>query len=146
MQRTLVTQNARGITLIELLVALTILALISAVVVVNVLPERDKAAVRKAGIDIRQIETALDQFRLDIGTYPTTGQGLRALVRAPEGMRRADQYRTGGYLRETPLDPWGAPYQYRYRAQENAVDVFSFGADGRAGGEGINADITNARE
>ncbi|MEL7487570.1 MAG: type II secretion system major pseudopilin GspG, partial [Pseudomonadota bacterium] len=133
----------KGITLIELLVALTILAFISAVVVVNILPERDKAAVRKAGIDIKQIEAALDQYRLDMGAYPTTQQGLEALVRVPSNARRKDQYRPGGYLREVPRDPWDSPYQYRYVARDGRVDVFSLGADGEPGGEGLDADILN---
>ena len=135
--------NQRGITLIELLVALTILAFISAVVVVNILPERDKAAVRKAGIDIKQIEAALDQYRLDMGRYPTTQQGLEALVSVPQNAPRKDQYRPGGYLRQLPVDPWDSPYQYRYSSQEGRVEVFSLGADGEPGGEGLDADILN---
>lgn len=133
----------RGITLVELLVVLAILSLISALVVVNVLPERDRAAVRKAEFDIKAIESALDQYRLDMLTYPTTQQGLEALVRAPDGLRNASQYRPGGYLRSLPTDPWGSPYQYRFPGERGPVDVFSFGADGAPGGEGLNADIGN---
>ena len=134
----------RGITLIELLVALTILAFISAVVVVNILPERDKAAVRKAGIDIRQFEAALDQYRLDMLVYPTSAQGLQALVTVPANATRKDQYRPGGYLKGLPLDPWGSPYQYRFPGQNGgSFDVFSLGADGEQGGEDLNADIGN---
>lgn len=134
----------RGITLIELLVALTILAFISAVVVVNILPERDKAAVRKAGIDIKQFEAALDQYRLDMLVYPSSAQGLQALVSVPANATRKDQYRPGGYLKNLPTDPWGAPYQYRFPGQNGgSFDVFSFGADGQQGGEGLNADIGN---
>lgn len=134
----------RGITLIELLVALTILAFISAVVVVNILPERDKAAVRKASIDIRAIESALDQYRLDMLNYPSTEQGLQALVQVPATAPRKDQYRPGGYLRSLPSDPWGKPYQYRFPGQNGrALDVFSLGADGEIGGEDLNADIGN---
>ncbi len=134
----------RGITLIELLVALTILAFISAVVVVNILPERDKAAVRKAGIDIRQIEAALDQYRLDMMTYPTTEQGLQALVSLPANAGRADRYRPGGYLKSLPRDPWGNPYQYRFPGLNGrALDIYSLGADGQLGGEELNADIGN---
>ncbi len=133
----------RGITLIELLVVLSILALISALVVVNVLPERDRAASRKAKIDIGSIENALDQYRLDMFNYPTSEQGLEALVTAPAGDSRADQYRPGGYLRTVPVDPWGNPYQYRQPGEHGPVDVFSYGADGEPGGEGVNADIVN---
>jgi general secretion pathway protein G len=136
----------RGITLIELLVVLSILALISALVVVNVLPERDRAAARKAKIDLGAIENALDQYRLDMFNYPTTEQGLEALVTAPPGDARAEQYRPGGYLRALPVDPWGNPYQYRQPGEHGPIDIFSLGADGEPGGEGINADIVNWSE
>lgn len=137
-------RRQRGVTLVELLVVLAILAFISAIVVVNVLPERDRAAVRKAQIDIDVIESALDQYRLDMLKYPSSEQGLEALVRVPPGERRADQYRPGGYLRGgVPVDPWGEPYQYRFPGERGVVDIFSYGADGEPGGEGQNADIGN---
>lgn len=145
-RRLLKRKRQRGITLIELLVVLSILALISALVVVNVLPERDRAAARKAKIDIGSIENALDQYRLDMFNYPTTEQGLDALVAAPSGDARADQYRPGGYLRTLPIDPWGKPYQYRQPGDHGAIDIFSLGADGEEGGEGVNADIVNWSE
>lgn len=134
----------RGITLIELLVVLTILAFISALVVINVLPERDRAAVRKAQIDIKTIEGALDQYRLDMMTYPSTDQGLAALSSAPADALNASQYRPGGYLRAgAAVDPWGRPYQYRFPGEHGAFDVYSLGADGQRGGEGLDADIGN---
>lgn len=137
----------RGITLIELLVVLTILAFISALVVINVLPERDRAAVRKAKIDIKTIEGALDQYRLDMMAYPTTEQGLAALSNPPPGLANADQYRPGGYLRGgAGTDPWGRPYQYRNPGEKGVFDVYSFGADGKPGGEGLEADIGNWTE
>lgn len=139
-------RRQRGITLIELLVVLSILALISALVVVNVLPERDRAAARKAKIDLGSIENALDQYRLDMFNYPTTEQGLQALVEIPSGESRTDQYRPGGYLRTLPVDPWGRPYQYRQPGEHGPIDVFSLGADGEPGGEGVNADIVNWSE
>lgn len=133
-----------GITLIELLVVLAILALISSVVVINVLPERDRAAVKKAQLDIRALESALDLYRLDMMTYPSTEEGLEALTNPPPGSARAGNYRSGGYLRSTSLrDPWGAPYQYRFPGQHGEFDLFSFGADKAPGGEGLNADIGN---
>ena len=133
-----------GITMIELLVVLSIIALISALVVVNVLPERDRAAVKKAQIDIGIIEAALDQYRLDMFTYPSTEQGLEALISAPTNLNRASDYRPGGYLRGgVPLDPWGQPYQYRFPGENSPIDIFSLGADGERGGEGLNADIGN---
>lgn len=136
----------RGVTLIELLVVLAILALISALVVINILPERDRAAVRKTAIDIQTIETALDQFRLDMFNYPSTQQGLEALVTEPSDIRAGD-YRPGGYLRGgVPTDPWGNEYQYRFPGERGVVDIFSLGADGEPGGEGLDADIGNWKE
>lgn len=137
-------RDERGITLIELLVVLTILAFISALVVINVLPERDRAAVRKAEIDIKTLETALDQYRLDMMTYPTSQQGLAALAEVPSDAPRKDQYRPGGYIRKgAAVDPWGRPYEYRIPGEHGVFDLFSLGADGAPGGEGINADIGN---
>lgn len=137
----------RGITLIELLVVLTILAFISAMVVINVLPERDRAATKKAQIDIKTIEAALDQYRLDMMVYPTGDQGLAALSVAPADAPHKDQYRPGGYIRKgANLDPWGRPYQYRMPGEHGVFDVYSYGADGAPGGEGVNADIGNWTE
>ncbi len=147
-QRQGARRRQRGITLVELLVVLAILALISAIVVVNVLPERDRAAVRKARIDIGVIETALDQYRLDMLRYPTTEQGLEALLNVPSDARQPENYRPGGYLRgAVPLDPWGNVYQYRIPGDRGgAFDLFSLGADGEPGGEGLDADIGNWSE
>ena len=137
-------RRQRGITLIELLVVLTILAFLSALVVINVLPERDRAAVKKARIDITTIEGALDQYRLDMMTYPTTEQGLAALSAVPSGVADASQYRPGGYLKAgAAVDPWRRPYQYRFPGEHGAFDVYSLGADGETGGEGLDADIGN---
>lgn len=134
----------RGVTLVELLVVLAILAFISAIVVVNVLPERDRAAVRKAKIDINVIESALDQYRLDMMNYPSTEEGLAALTTPPSGSARSAQFRPGGYLRGgVPEDPWGAAYMYRYPGEHGVVDIYTYGADGKPGGEGLNADIGN---
>lgn len=135
----------KGFSLVELLVALAILALISAIVVVNVLPARDKAAVDTAKIEISNIEATLDQYRLDMLNYPTSQQGLEALVSVPSDARNPGNYRPGGYLRGgVPKDPWGNPYQYRFPGERGgAYDLFSLGADGEPGGEGLNADIGN---
>lgn len=136
-------REQQGITLVELLVVLGILALISAVVVVNVLPERDRAAVRKAQIDIGVLSSALDQYRLDMLNYPSTELGLEALRALPDGVSRAENYRPGGYIKALPVDPWGNPYQYKFPGDHNGYDLYSLGADGKPGGEGLNADIGN---
>ncbi len=141
-------RRQRGITLVELLVVLSILALISAIVVVNILPEQDRARVRKAKIDIGIIETALDQYRLDMARYPTIEQGLDALRTVPTDVRQPENYRPGGYLRGgAPLDPWGSPYVYRIPGERGGVfDLYSLGADGEPGGDGLDADIGNWTE
>ena len=134
----------KGFSLVELLVALAILALISAIVVVNVLPARDKAAVDTAKIEIKNLEATLDQYKIDMMVYPSTQQGLEALVSVPADARNAASYRPGGYLRGgVPTDPWGNPYQYRYPGEHGVFDLYSFGADGKPGGEGLDADIVN---
>ncbi|MFC2953319.1 type II secretion system major pseudopilin GspG [Marinicaulis aureus] len=138
-------RRQKGFSLVELLVALAILALISAIVVINVLPARDKAAVDTTKIDIGVIESALDQYRLDMMNYPTSQQGLEALINVPSDARNTGNYRPGGYLRgELPTDPWGNPYEYRFPGERGgAYDLYSLGADGEPGGEGLNADIGN---
>jgi general secretion pathway protein G len=135
----------RGITLIEVLVVLAIIGLVATIVAVNVLPERDRAAVRKAKIDIGVLESALDSYRLDMLSYPTTEQGLGALAAAPPGLPNTDQYRPGGYVKKgAAVDPWGRPYLYRFPGDRGgAYDLYSLGADGAEGGEGQNADIGN---
>ncbi|MEL6365045.1 MAG: type II secretion system major pseudopilin GspG [Pseudomonadota bacterium] len=136
-------RRQRGFTLIELLVVLVILGLLATVVVINVLPAQDRALVTKAETDIATYEQALQSYRLDMLSYPTTEQGLSALSELPAGVARADRYRPGGYVRRIELDPWGNPYQYVYPGQRGDVDIFSYGADGRPGGEGLDADIGN---
>ena len=144
-RRSGVKSRQEGVTLVEMLVVLAILALVSAVVVINVLPERDRAAVRKAAIDISVLETALDQYRLDLLRYPTSEEGLQALVSAPAGLPNAQNYRPGGYIKNSALlDPWGFPYQYVSPGTRGGlIDLFSLGADGQPGGEDLNADIGN---
>ncbi len=139
-------RSQRGITLIELLVVLTIISLIAGMVAFNVLPELDKSRAKRAVIDIGSIESALDQYKLDMFNYPTTQQGLAALMEAPADVENTLGYRAGGYLKKAPLDPWGRPYEYRYPGEHGLFDVFSLGADGEPGGEGVNADIVNWSE
>mgnify|MGYP003133348897 FL=1 len=133
-----------GFTLVEMMVTIVIIGLLATVVVINVLPSQDKAMVGKARADLATLENALEQYRLDMLTFPTTGEGLSALTAVPSGSPRADRYRTGGYIRRLPEDPWGNPYQYRRESEHGQTfDVFSYGADGKPGGEGNDADIGN---
>ncbi|MCQ8185057.1 type II secretion system major pseudopilin GspG [Parvularcula maris] len=131
----------KGLTLVELMVVIVIIGLISGIVVFNVLPAADKARVSTARTDIKRIETALTQYKLDNQNFPTQSQGLEALVSAPRDLRRPERYQTGGYIQSLPEDPWGNPYVYLFPGEFGEVDIVSYGADGRPGGEGLNADI-----
>ena len=132
-----------GFTLVELMVVVVILGLLATVVMINVLPSQDRAMREKAKADISTLEQAVETYRLEMLTYPTTAQGLQALVQAPAGLARPDRYRDGGYVRRLPDDPWCQPYQYAYPGEHGRFDVYSFGADGAKGGEGEDADIGN---
>ena len=132
-----------GFTLVELMVVVVILGLLATVVMINVLPSQDRAMREKAKADISTLEQAVETYRLEMLTYPTTAQGLQALVQAPAGLSRPERYRDGGYIRRLPDDPWGNPYQYAYPGERGRFDVYSFGADGAKGGEGEEAEIGN---
>ena len=132
-----------GFTLIEMMVVVVILGLLATVVVINVLPSQDRAMREKARADISVLEQAVESYRLDNFTFPTAQEGLAALTTPPAGMARPDRYREGGYIRRLPKDPWGNPYQYLQPGRHGAIDIFSFGADGREGGEKNDADIGN---
>lgn len=132
-----------GFTLVELMVVIVIIGLLATVVIVNVLPTRDKAMVEKAKADIALIEQGLEMYRLDNFNYPAGAEGLAALQAPPAGLAQPDRYRRGGYLKRLPDDPWGKPYQYANPGAHGPIDIFSLGADGAPGGEGENADIGN---
>lgn len=132
-----------GFTLLELMVVIVILGLLATIVMVNVLPSQDRAMKEKARADISVLEQSIEGYRLDNFAFPTNEQGLQALVTPPAGMTRPDRYREGGYIRRLPQDPWGAPYQYAIPGEKGRFDIYSFGADGRKGGEGDDADIGN---
>jgi general secretion pathway protein G len=132
----------RGFTLIEIMVVVVIIGLLAAIVAPNLIGNIDRAAVSRTKQDIRSIETALNLYRLDNFKYPSTDEGLEALVASP-GETSAPNWKPGGYLRRVPTDSWNQPYQYAYPGQRGEFDVYSFGADGQEGGEGVNADIGN---
>ena len=133
--------DQKGLTLVELMVVIVILGLLSTIVVINVLPAGDQAAVQKARSDIAQLQAALTQYRLDVQSLPTQAQGLLALETRPEGLRRPERYRPGGYVNNVPEDPWGNTYIYIYPGEFGEFDILSYGRDGRPGGEGPDADI-----
>jgi general secretion pathway protein G len=129
--------QANGFTLTEMLVTLFILGLVTTIVVINVLPNQDKAMIAKARADIATLSQAMESYRLDNMTYPSAGEGLQALV-TPPSSRGASR---PGYIKRLPDDPWGRPYQYANPGRNGGFDVYSLGADGAPGGENDNADI-----
>lgn len=137
-------RHCRGFTLIEIMVVVVILGILAAIVVPRFLDRPDQAKVTKARIDINGLEQALGMFKLDNGFYPSTEQGLAALVTIPETGRIPAKYAEGGYLKQVPLDPWNNSYVYISPGLHNKdFDLTSFGADGEPGGEGFDADINN---
>jgi len=137
------TRRQRGFTLLEIMVVIVILGLLVAVVAPNVLQNQDKAMVQKTRADVAILEQALDMYKLDNFIYPTTEQGLEALVSKPQSNPEPKRYNSDGYIKRLPLDPWGNPYQYLQPGQQKPVDIWSLGADGELGGEGLAADIGN---
>ena len=131
-----------GVTLIEMMVVLVIIAVVAAMIVPNVIGRPDEARVTVARTDLRSIAGALELYRLDNRVYPTSEQGLAALVTRPQTAPEPVNWASGGYLSATPLDPWGADYVYRSPGAAGGFDLLSLGADGQPGGEGVNADIT----
>lgn len=141
MHRTTRRRNQRGITLIEMLVVVTIIALFAALVGPKLFGNVDKAKRTAAIQQINTFETALGNYKLDTGVFPTTDQGLLALRVAPENQPQW----AGPYLtKDIPMDPWGRPYLYKYPGEHgDEPDIISLGADGQAGGDGNNADVVS---
>lgn len=133
----------RGFTLIEMMVVIVIMGVLAALIVPKVMNRPDEARIVAAKQDIAALSQALKLYRLDNRRYPSTEQGLQALVQKPTIAPIPDNWKTGGYLERLPKDPWGAPYQYLAPGVHGEIDIFSFGADGQAGGEGNDADIGN---
>lgn len=129
----------KGFTLIEVMVVVVILGILAAIVVPNVIGRDDEARVKAARVDLSRIASALDQYKLDNHKYPTTEEGLAALQKKPAS---AKVFPDGGYLQGSIDDPWGNPFQYVSPGSNGKpYDIYSFGADGQEGGDGINADI-----
>jgi general secretion pathway protein G len=137
------TISTRGFTLIEVMVVLVILGILATLVVPRIMSRPDEARIIAAKQDINSIGQALKLYRLDNHAYPTTDQGLQALVTKPTAPPAPPNWKTGGYLDRLPKDPWGNEYKYLSPGVKNTndVDIFSLGADGVAGGEGNDADV-----
>ncbi|MFU8831326.1 MAG: type II secretion system major pseudopilin GspG [Wenzhouxiangella sp.] len=134
---------AGGFSLIEILVVVVIIGILAAVIVPRVMDEPDRARVTKAQQDVQALVTALNMYRLDNYQYPSTEQGLEALVRRPSGQPEAANWKAGGYIERLPRDPWGNEYQYLNPGLHGEIDVWSNGANGVPGGDGMNAEIGN---
>ena len=138
------TNRERGFTLIEIMAVVLIIGLLSTLVGLAIFPQIDKARVSTTRTQLNMLDGALEAYRMDNANFPTTEQGLIALVNPPPEARNAQ---AGGYLRErrVPQDPWGHPFQYEFPGSHNthAYDLWSFGADGNPGGDGVDADIGN---
>lgn len=133
-------RQQRGFTLLEIMVVIVILGILASLVIPSLMGNKDRADRQKAVSDIVTLENALDMYKLDNGRYPTSAQGLQALVKEPQLAPQPRNYRSDGYIRRLPEDPWGNPYQLVSPGEHGAVDIFSAGPDGEAGTED---DVTN---
>ncbi|MFT7133010.1 MAG: general secretion pathway protein G [Cyclobacteriaceae bacterium] len=131
--------SARGFTLIEIMVVVVILGILGSLIVPNIIGRPDEARATAARADIEAVGNALELYRLDNGTYPSTDQGLEALVSQPSGYPEPRRWNADGYLKKLPIDPWDEPYLYF--SEERTFEVYSFGADRKEGGEGVDTDL-----
>ena len=134
-------QRQGGFTLIEIMVVVVILGILAALVVPQVMGRPDQAKVTVAKGDIKAVSAALDMYKLDNQSYPSTQQGLEALVKKPTGNPQAKNWNREGYLKKLPVDPWGNPYQYLAPGSKGPFDLYSLGADGKEGGSDLAADL-----
>lgn len=133
--------RSKGFTLIELMVVLVILGVLAAMIAPKIMDRPDEARIIAAKQDIATVIQSLKMYRLDNIRYPTTEQGLQALVSKPAISPIPENWKSGGYLEKLPKDPWGNPYVYLNPGRNGEIDVISLGADGESGGEGTDADI-----
>jgi len=136
----------KGFTLVEIMVVVVIIGLLAALVMPRIMGQSDQARRTAAVVQIRELEQTLDLYYLDNGFYPTTEQGIEALLEKPDTAPEPNNYRPGGYLKKMPVGPWGRSYEYRCPGEHGDYDLVSYGTDGREGGEGKNADIVNWQE
>jgi general secretion pathway protein G len=145
MQKVILRRAAlqRGFTLVEIMVVVVIIGILGALVVPKLISRTGEARITAAKTDISQLMQSLKLYKLDNQRYPTTEQGLKALVEKPTSGPAANGWKTGGYVDKVQNDPWGNPYQYLSPGVKGEIDIFSLGADGQPGGTGDDADIGN---
>lgn len=136
-------KKQNGFSLIEIMVVLVIIGVIVAGVGGKFLGKADESRVKQVRVDFRTIEKALSLYKLDNYKYPTSEQGLEALIDRPSVDPIPKQWQDGGYLDKLPIDPWGNPYVYITQGESSAYDLYSLGADGRSGGESYDKDLYN---
>jgi general secretion pathway protein G len=135
--------EVNGFTLVELMVVIVIIGLLATLVALTVLPNLGKANDQKAKADIATLDQAMELYRLNNLNYPSTADGLQALVKPPASLTDPSRYQQGGYIKKLPNDPWGRAYLYASPGQRGTFDIYTLGADGAPGGTGENADIGN---
>lgn len=133
----------QGFTLIEVMIVVIIIGVLGALIVPNIMGRADDARITAAQTDVKALSNALELYKLDNLVYPSTQQGLSALISKPEGRPVARNWNSGGYVKSLPTDPWGNEYVYISPGAEGEFDLYSLGADGSEGGDGKNADIGN---
>ena len=140
------SRGQQGFTLIEIMVVVIIIGVLTALIAPNIIGNVDKANVVAANTDIKTIGTQLDLYKLDNFSYPTTEQGLEALVTKPSGHPEPKNWKKDGYLQSVPTDPWGNDYIYISPGSHGTYDLYSLGADGKEGGSDYDAEITNWKQ
>ena len=138
-----INKQQAGFTLMEILIVVVILSILAVAVVPQFMDKPDQARVAKAKTDVSSLNTALSIYKMDNFTYPSSSQGLQALVQKPSGTPDAKNWNPNGYIQKLPKDPWGNDYQYLNPGNRAAIDIYSLGQDGQPGGKGIDADIGN---
>lgn len=136
-------RHAKGFTLIEVMIVVVIIAILAAIVVPRIMRRPEQAKIVAAREDILAIENAMDLYKLDNGFYPSTEQGIQALVKKPTTPPVPENWEQGGYLKQVPNDPWGHPYHYLNPGKHLEIDIYTYGADNKPGGSGENATIGN---
>lgn len=135
------TKGEEGFTLVEIMVVVVILALLAGIILPKIMGRPEEARRTAANVQMKEIEAALNLFKIDNGFYPSTEQGLAALVTKPTTGEMPKQYKDGGYLHKVPKDPWGNDFVYLSPGAHGEFDLVSYGSDGVEGGEGKNADV-----